>query len=277
MITKPTVLMIALLSISLVTSWQKVKAQEAIRQDTLHYFLLRDGSAIQGKVISQTEKEYVVQTANFGVITVVADSIEQVEIRLPESLKKGKYWFKNPNATRYFLGPTAIPMEKGEGYFQNSELFFCALNVGISSNVSIGGGIDVLTPFIEDAGGPIAMANLKAGFKIGRNLHLGASTLLLRAPVEDVEKNKDWSFYVIEYGLLTVGNEDNNLTLGAGYNLKNGNPAPAPSFTVSGITRITPRFCLLSENWIVPGTNYEYDVFTGENVSSGFTYKAYVS
>jgi hypothetical protein len=68
---------------------------------------------------------------------ILESKIRKLEILKTDRFIKGQYWFENPNATRYLFGPTAIPLKKGEGYYQNTYIILQSFNIGVSNNFSI--------------------------------------------------------------------------------------------------------------------------------------------
>lgn len=263
-------------AIILLISFQITFSQE-VKNDSIYFITAKDGSTVNGTLQEKNEKQISINTRNFGTVTIERDSIRQLQVLAPVSYKNGKFFFPNPNATRYFMSPSAIPLEKGEGYFQNTYLFLCSANYGITNNISLGAGIDVITPFIKGSGGPIAIATLKAGFRIVENFYIAGTTILLHTPYLDNATDKNESAYLIEDASFTIGNPDINFTAGIAYGLHDGEGMPGPSFTFSGMARVTPRFSLLSENWIIPETQYQYDYFSGTDSIIGTSYKGYIS
>ncbi len=59
------------------------------------------------------------------------------------------------------------------------------------------------------------------------------------------------SGFGIIYGLGTVGNRNNNLTIGFGYAFADGQWSSSPIITVSGMARLGARGYLLSENYFI--------------------------
>ena len=50
------------------------------------------------------------------------------------------YSQKNRAGTRYLYAPTAIPLEKGTGYFSQKELVMSSVAYGLTDNISVLGG-----------------------------------------------------------------------------------------------------------------------------------------
>ncbi|MCI4671057.1 MAG: hypothetical protein MRZ79_23165 [Bacteroidia bacterium] len=54
----------------------------------------------------------------------------------------GKFNFNEPSNSRYFFGPNAIGMEKGELVYKNTLITISSMYYGISNNISVGAGIE---------------------------------------------------------------------------------------------------------------------------------------
>ncbi len=285
---KTKLLFISIITLLLSTTL-KCFAQQPAANDSIYYITTKDGTTINGTLHEKNEKQISINTRNFGVVNIVRDSIRQLQVLDPSSYKNGKFFFPNPNSTRYFYSPSAIPMKKGEGYFQNTYLFLCSVNYGLSYHISIGAGIDVLTPFLKfnfagtslKSGGPIALATLKAGFEVAKNFYVAGTTVLMHTPYLGNEYNVTESTYLFENLAFTAGTTDVNVTAGIAYGLNNGEWMGGPSYTISGMARVSPRFSLVSENWVVPVAQYDntYDWSTNTNnyTYTGISYYGFVS
>jgi hypothetical protein len=172
----------------------------------------------------------------------------------PETLEEGEPGFENPNATRYLFGPSAIPLKKGEGYYQNVFVVLQSFNYGITKNFSIGAGFDVITPFVREVP-PFFFITPKASFKVAEKVHLGGGLLYANTAAFEL------AGFGIGYGIFTYGTVENNITAGLGWGYIEGDITDGPIITVSGMARVSRRLGLVSENWIVPVDGY-YGVFS---------------
>jgi hypothetical protein len=224
-----------------------------------------DGKKFTGLYVSQDEKEIVINTDDLGLLRIANDKIREIKLAEKEQIVLGKYFFPNPHPTRYLYGPSAIPLEKGEGYFQNTYILSNSVNIGLSDNFSMGGGIVI--PFMF-------FVTPKFGFKVAKNVHLGGGLLFAT--------NISTEFSVglgVGYGVLTLGSNEHNFTLGTGWGffkdeVYNSTTQTSkyewqlnkrPIITVSGATRIAPKVSIVSENWFFP--TKEYTSYYSENYS----------
>ena len=227
-----------------------------------------DGSVFIGILVKHDTNSITINSESLGIIEILESKIQKLELLHTDRFIEGEYWFENPNATRYLFGPTAIPLKKGEGYYQNTYIILQSFNVGVSNNVSIGGGFDVISPFIGE--GPIIFITPKVGFKISEKWHLGGGVLLGNIPGMGVAG--------IGYGVGTFGNTDHNLTVGVGWGYIEKKFENRPIITLSGMTRSARRFGFVTENWFVPTSSGYYLIisygmrFMGEKITVDFAF-----
>src|SRR5687768_10717265 len=125
------------------------------QQDTtkMYRITLNNGTEIFGTVLQMQDSVVVVEASDIGQIRLLKKNIKTMEKISEANFKDGAYWFPNPNATRYLIGPSAIPLKAGEGYYQNIYLVLNSFNVGLTDFLSFGGGFELISTFV--AGEPI--------------------------------------------------------------------------------------------------------------------------
>lgn len=240
---------------------------------TMVRITMTDGSVYLGEIISQEQGMIRLKTQNLGTLQVPTLNVERIEDISAEKMRKGQYWFENPSYNRYFLGQSAKPLRKGEGYYQNIWVFFNSAHYGITRNIAIGGGFEFLSTF--GAKTPIFFLSTKAGFPIGDKFSAGATVRYLNI----VNLNGDNDFETDLAGGIflgtaqfTYGSNDHNISGGIGYGIAGKETADRPVFIISGQTRPGRRFGLVTENYIVPVNGVEaifiYGMrFMGERIS----------
>lgn len=228
----------------------------------------RDGSVIQGRFMGHTETGIRVATESAGEITVPNNQITGIKVVDDDRFKNGQYWFENPNATRYLFSPSAFSLKRGEAYYQNTYLFLNSFNFGVTDNLTIGAGFELISTF---SGDPVFFITPKYSFKLTEKLRAGAGVLYANGV------NSGFSGLGIGYGILTYGNTDDNVTFGAGYGFVDSELSDRPVFTLSGMKRISRRVGLVSENWLIPTDDY-YGIFSyglrfmGEKITVDFAF-----
>jgi hypothetical protein len=225
-------------------SREKISSLKLEFGDEIRVFTLMDGSIITGKIVNKTASVTVVETKELGVITLHESKIKQVrEMEEATITETGKIWFKNPNCTRYLFAPSAIPLKRGEGYYQNIMGAGNAVNFGLNDHVTIGGGLV----------GPLgAYINAKVGLKLGELVHVGGGAIIGNGffPINGNNLGMGLGFAVI-----TIGNYDNNITIGSGYGFLNAggqtDMMEKPLFVANGMARLGKKYALVTENWVV--------------------------
>ena len=243
---------------------QKVAINELVVDSTVVYqFDLLDGGRLMGTVQALEGEAIVVHTRDVGDVRVEKKRIERVTRMSEAATATGRYWFENPHGTRYLFSSSAIPLRKGEGYYQNTYLLLNSVAVGVTNNISVGGGIELLSMFVRDSPGPIFFLTAKGGGKVAKDLYLGGGALYTSIPADFDDGSEGERVGV---GLLftqaTYGNLDHQVTGSVGWAYGEGDIAQRPVLTLSGLTRVGRKIALLSENWFVPDDIGYYAVFS---------------
>lgn len=209
---------------------------------------MNNGDEFRGKILSRDQNTIVLETTN-GTLNLISSNVRSINI----DSYKGKFRFPNSNETRYFFGPSAIPIKKGKGYYQNVLLTTNFINYGITRNFSIGGGVEFISLLF---GSPIWFLTPKVGFKVAENSHVGGGFIMAGFAAEGTS--------TLGYGVYTLGSSESNITIGAGYGLISGNFSNRPTIMLSGTHRVGNNIALLTENYFIPiGTSTNYTGILG--------------
>ncbi len=217
---------------------------------------LQDGSQLVGSLLQSDSIFIVIKTLSIPKIEIPVGRIKNINVVDDSNIKNGEYWFPNPNTTRYLFAPSAFTLKKGEGYYQNTYLFLNSINVGITDNISIGGGIEILSTFgslTEGSFQPVFFITPKIGFQVAEKVHIGAGLLYVSVPEFVSDERMGLG---IAYGIGTYGTEDHNVTLGIGWGVVEGEFSNKPIIAISGMTRIARKTALVTENWFFPADPY---------------------
>jgi hypothetical protein len=249
-------------------------AQQVITGEVSKTYMvtLNDGSTVSGPLVSITDNEVVIQSGTMGEVRLQKANIKTMTEVSSYNDKKSGIWFTNPNPTKYLLGNSAIPLEKKSGYYQNTWIFVSSFSYGITKNISISAGFEILS-ILAGGEGPYAFyINPKASFKIANNFYAGANILYANT----IRTVQEFGGLATMNGFATYGNKNNNVTCGIGFGWADGEFSTKPVIVVSGMARASKRIGFVSENWIVPGVNedggyygiYSYGIrFLGEKTS----------
>ena len=209
---------------------------------------MNNGDEFRGKILSRDQNTIVLETTN-GTLNLISSNVRSINI----DSYKGKFRFPNSNETRYFFGPSAIPIKKGKGYYQNVLLTTNFVNYGITRNFSIGGGVEFISLLF---GSPIWFLTPKVGFKVAENSHVGGGFIMAGFAADGAS--------TLGYGVYTLGSSETNITIGAGYGLIAGEFSNQPTVMLSGTHRVGNNVALLTENYFIPvGTSTNYTGILG--------------
>lgn len=259
-----SLLLLVLVCTTVVAHAQVVELHQVVPDTiTAYRFELRDGSVVQGHVITVDVATFGIRTAQLGDVSVPKTSVERV-VRLDDvSVHAGVYWFPNPHDTRHLIGPSAIPLRKGEGYYQNTYLLLNSFAVGVTNHVSISGGFELLSTFASGGSTPIFFLTAKASGKVMKDLHVGAAGAYLSLPNFGSRYDERQRMAVgAVTGLVTYGTNDTQVTGGIGLSHDGKFFAKRPIFTLSTLLRFSRKAAFVSENWFVPDGTGTYAVFS---------------
>ncbi len=216
--------------------------------------VLKDGQVLRGTLKDVHAHILYLATGSGSALTLPRDAVATVE---PEQdavhTTTGEVWFRDPNRTRYFYGPSAMMLRKGQSFFSQKELFFSSFGYGITDNVSVLAGT-VAPAWLLGPEGFNALLGVKAGMPVVGHLHaaVGLEALLLPgfglggfSPV----------FAGLPFASVTYGPPDLHMTLSVGKPaiFQSGHDTFSMDLvtTVSGSARVHENFALMSENWLV--------------------------
>lgn len=211
-----------------------------------------NGTFYFGQILGWSGGILTMRSALIDTFSIQSNTISELTLSHAYINRRGSTWFANPNATRYFFAPSAIPLKKQEGYFQNAYLLANSVNVGLTNNITVGGGVVIPLLFYVTP---------KLSFKAARNFYLGGGILFTQSFISDFGLSAG-----IGYGLATYGTYEHNVTIGLGYGYAKFNKeyrnTPMPIVTLNGMTRIAKKLSLVTENWLIPRAGYNKEVIT---------------
>jgi hypothetical protein len=156
-------------------------------------------------------------------------------------MANGRYYFDNPQSSKYFFIQNGYGVKKGEGYYSNAWIFFNEITYGVTNNFSISAGMIPLFLF-AGAETPVWI-NPKLSIPVVRDkVNIGVG-----AYVGTIIGLEDAGFAFL-YGNTTFGNRDKNITLGLGWGVAGGEVSGTPLISLAGMLRISQRWYLLTEN-----------------------------
>jgi hypothetical protein len=205
----------------------------------------RDGSLFVGRLVRATVDSVYFVSAGGPIVVPRAAVVELRELGRG-AMRQGVYWPPNPGATRLFFAPTARMLDKGEGYFSDTYLFFFNFVGGLTSRLTMGGGFSVFPT--EDFTNNLLYLTPKVGLIEGSRFNLAAGALVGYAGFNPFDDTNLGSFGIV-YGVTTLGSPDASVTLGVGACYTGSSLGDRPMLLIGGEARITRRASLVTENY----------------------------
>ena len=205
-----------------------------------------DGNEFLGEIVKEDTVSITLKTKNYGEVRISKSFIKKIRQVEVQQIRDGKYWFPNPQSTRYFWSPNGYGLKEGEGYYQNIWVLWNQFAYGITNSFSLGGGI--IPTFLFGAPTPV-FATMKFSIPVVKdkiNLAAGAITGYI------IGEN-DAGFGIL-YGLGTFGSKDDNVTFGLGYGFAGGEWTQTPLININGMFRVSSRGYIITENYIISGS-----------------------
>ncbi|MDR9364895.1 MAG: hypothetical protein RI575_06135 [Balneolaceae bacterium] len=220
---------------------------------------LQNGSILTGSILSLSEEEIELQQSD-GRTFIHLSRVR--EIRDVDLTKKGNQWFKNPNYSRLFFSPTAQPLQKNSGYYQNIYVFFNNVAYAVSDNIAFTGGFSMI-PSVSISN-QLYFFTGKVGFEVADGHYLGGGLGAASA-------NTFEDALIIGYANYTHGFHRGNITGGVTtFSIENEIGTYALYF--GGDYRFIQRISFVTENFIFPEAGDELVLsyglrFMGEKMS----------
>jgi hypothetical protein len=210
--------------------------------------VLTDGSQLIGRIVS-IDSASVQFESSLGVTTIPIRAIVALRDEGSGAVRNGRYFFRNPNATRLIFAPTGRMLAKGEGYVSDFWVFFPGVASGVSDHFTLGGGASLLPgiDFTEQ----IFYLTPKVGVIQKERFNAAVGALATSVPTFDDGSSRESAGLL--YGVATWGSVDQSLTTGVGYGYIGGTLANRPVLMAGGESRMSPRLSFVTENYLFPG------------------------
>jgi hypothetical protein len=213
--------------------------------DSLTYYIeTNDGNIFTGKILDRDSMNVLFNVDKYGELNILISEIKEMHPLDIKKLKGDKYWYDNPQSSRYFFSTNGYGLKKGEGYYQNVWVLVNSFSVGINDFISIGAGV---VPLFLFAGAPTPIwLTPKFSIPISRDkVNLGAGAL-----IGTILGEENTGFGIL-YGIATLGSRDKNASLGLGYGFAGGEWVKSPVINLNTMLRTGPRGYFISENYFI--------------------------
>ena len=216
-----------------------------------YIYEFRDGTTIIGTFVKDEVGNIYISELDGKETYIPRVMVAQIHELTDDNFKNGEYWFPNLHDSRYFFSPSAFGLEQGEGYFGHSYFVMWQAQYGITDELSIGAGTTLL--------GIPGTVNAKYSFNVKADLNAALGWFW----VGDLFGYTDGSMSSLinmPYAVVTKGSKENNITLGAAYNLatpfeewRNSEVEPSKRLVLNagGTFRIGRRFAFVFEAWLL--------------------------
>jgi hypothetical protein len=176
-------------------------------------------------------------------------------------------WKKNLHASHTFFGPSAINMEQGQGYYQNSYVLVHSAWFAPLNNVSVGGGfqlVSLVNSFRENARPATVFVAVKGGAKVNSVMHVGVFAIggqLTDKPpfLDTVDVDYKIGAFMAQF---TLGTPDMHATFSAGWGATRLGLTEEPLFGLSGQIRVIDRLAIVTENWMLRFGREAFSIYT---------------
>ncbi len=222
-----------------------------IPQDSLISVNLKDGSQLNGRIIRRDSLNITFRTFSGLQLEIplqIIKSFDPVQGRED----KGEFRRFDPNYSRLLFAPTGRPLAKGKGYISDYYIFFPGVSYGFTNNISAMAGFSIL-PGMDFSEQMYYLAP-RFGFYISKQFSVSAGALYMSNI--DAEVAAGLGFMVATYGP-----QDRSLTAGIGFGFFKDEDSDFrfheyPIIMLGGNWRLSNSIALISENWIITGTDF---------------------
>jgi hypothetical protein len=217
-----------------------------------YVFTLRNGDDITA-VLDSADLSYIHISDNiYGPRRVLLAAVRAAK----ETKLTAAGFYPNPDAGRYFYGPTAILNQKGDRYFYTN---FALANLSYAPSKYVTTSLGTVW-FLNVFGVLNVNPSLKVGLEVAPNLHVATGGTMIFA---------EGFAFALPFINATLGGTENNITLGmglAGSRLGGSQGfiwAETPTFTMGFSRRISERYMIVSENYLISTEGGQLGIVSG--------------
>lgn len=205
---------------------------------TTYVFTISNKNEVYGTIIKEDPRETTIKSQDGRILIIPSYEITSRKPISQVTTVNGKVVFKNPHPSRYFYGPSALPMEKNELYVNSVYFLSAQVQYGISENFSAG----ITTSFLLS---PIALT-AKYTLKLDESNHIALGGLAGSFSWIDPEEYLGLGF--VSY---TLGNSESNITASAGI-LQTSTTSSSPLFNLGTHQRLGKHLSFMGEFYYIP-------------------------
>ncbi|WP_370089193.1 hypothetical protein [Ekhidna sp.] len=218
---------------------------EPAADSTIYHITTKDGNTYIGTIVERSSQSVVIATNTIGTITIPIDQISEIK-EIIGSMTDSRNWPHNFQSSNYFASTSAYGLKKGEGFYQNTWIFFNNFSYGVTDNFSIGAG--VLATFFFTPEAPVWLTARLTTPVVEDKLNVG---------IGGVYGTLDGETFGYLYGMSTIGSRDANFTIGAGSGFVNEDFSDL-FLTFAGSIRASRNFYLLLDGYAIENTLFAF-------------------
>jgi len=216
-----------------------------------YIYEFRDGTTIIGTFVKDEGGNIYINDLEGKETYLPRVMVAQIHAVTGDNIKGGEYWFPNLHDSRYFFSPSAFGLEKGEGYFGHSYWMLWQTQYGITDEFSVGAGTTLW--------GFPGTVNAKYSFNIKDDYNAAIGWFWV-GDLFNYTGGEMSSLLNMPYAVVTKGSKENNITLGAAYNLATAfqdfrddevEPSDRLVLNAGGTFRLSRRFAFVFEAWLL--------------------------
>lgn len=208
--------------------------------DTIVYvFTLANKNEVIGTIIKEEPRETTIKSQDGRILIIPSYEILSRKPISQATKVNGKVVFKNPHPSRYFFGPSALPMEKGELYVNSVYFLTAQVQYGFSENLSVG----FTTSFLIS---PVALT-AKYSIKLDNNNYFAlggmGGTFSWIAPDE---------YWGLAFASYTLGSSESNISASAGVLQSTLTSSASPMINLGAHKRLGKHLSFMGEFYYIP-------------------------
>lgn len=215
---KKTILfLLTIITFITASSAQTIKGRLNMSDSTqVHQLTLNDGSVIIGRLVTVHADTWEFKYSN-KVELFAINTISSLKV-INQGNTKGSNDevieltnLDNNGNSEVIISPTALPLQKGKGFYETIWAYYHYIEYGLGKGFSIGGGLAA----------PLLITRLRWGMPIAKHVHIGAVATNYNFPLFSTGQSGAGRIDVFSAGHLaanaTFGSGNRFLNVGAGF------------------------------------------------------------
>jgi hypothetical protein len=201
---------------------------------------------LTGRLVSRDGGALVLDGDGGVRFTIREESVAEILVA-PEGAAAP--WVADGNQTRYLHSPSGFMLQRGQGYFSQSELFLTTVAWGVTDWLTL--GVNGVLPAWFVQGGMNVGFLAKAGARLAPAVHVAGTVQTLWIAGEGDGGGSGG----LAFATLTLGGRDSHvgLSVGAPFVASGGEDRIGDAaFSASAVLRVAPHVAFVTENWYFP-------------------------